>query len=543
MEKSKSTPTRKFNFKFLARSVLLIPALLFLKSTIQVTSSGCIQPEPFNPANKSLDNNYQNLTTPTFTLPLFNRFSGAVQIPTVTYDEMIGDYQDPVLFAPFKDFRKYLQDNYPLVHQLEYHIINEYSLIYIWQGSDVSLKPIMLMAHMDVVPVDPATVSEWSHPPFSGFVDEKFIWGRGATDCKGTVIGIIEAVESLLKAGFTPKRTIIVSFGHDEEISGYHGQQHNVEYIFNRYGADGIEYVLDEGGSIVASDSFMNTSVIDSSKKESKHFAIIGIAEKGYLDVNITVNINKGGHASIAPPHTGIGILAEIIVALEDNPHQPELLASNPVLQTLQCINEHTNLLSTWQKFILHHWQWFKPLILHFAKKNPLTNIFFATTQAADVVKGGVKVNALPQTASIFINHRVAMHQSVDQVMDHIYQIVAPIAAKHSLSFLNQTGNAGSVVVGTEKIEPSPISPTGQSFEEIGSVVKRVFPNTIISPMLMTANTDTRWVWKLTRNIYRFTPAIIASDDGIHTVNERISKSNLVNIVKFYHELVRASTE
>ena len=122
-----------------------------------------------------------------------------------------------------------------------------YGLLYTWQGSDDKLKPLVLMAHQDVVPVPASTVDAWTHPPFSGHYDGRYIWGRGSSDCKNQLIAEMETVELLLAADFKPKRTIIMSFGFDEEISGRQGAGHLSKFLIDRYGEDSIAAIVDEG--------------------------------------------------------------------------------------------------------------------------------------------------------------------------------------------------------------------------------------------------------------------------------------------------------
>lgn len=126
------------------------------------------------------------------------------------------------------------------------------------------------MAHQDVVPVPPETVDRWTYPPFSGQFDGEFIWGRGASDCKNNLIGIMEAMETLLtlETKWQPKRTIIAAFGFDEEISGWHGAKYIAGYLEEKLGHGGVEMVVDEGGLGLA-DMW------------GRRFALPGLGEKG----------------------------------------------------------------------------------------------------------------------------------------------------------------------------------------------------------------------------------------------------------------------
>ena len=130
-----------------------------------------------------------------------DRLAGAVRIPSVSHE-------NPALFdaGPFRDLHGYLSRTFPRVHaQLQREVVGEHSLLYRWPGSDTSLKPMLIAAHMDVVPVEPGTEGRWTHPAFAGVVDSQFIWGRGSIDNKSAVIGVLEAVEALLLEGFAPR--------------------------------------------------------------------------------------------------------------------------------------------------------------------------------------------------------------------------------------------------------------------------------------------------------------------------------------------------
>lgn len=171
------------------------------------------------------------------------------------------------------------------------------------------------MAHQDVVPVLKVTESRWKYPPYSAHYDGRYIWGRGASDCKNNLIGVLEAFETLLEKDFTPERTILAGFGFDEEISGPQGAQWIAKRLKDLRGKDSIELIVDEGG--------LGIKEVDGAT-----FALPGLGEKGYFDVRITVE-TSGGHSSVPPDNTGIGILAQIISAIEAEPYQPDLTPVN----------------------------------------------------------------------------------------------------------------------------------------------------------------------------------------------------------------------
>lgn len=126
--------------------------------------------------------------------------------------------------------------------------MNIYGLVITWKGADESLKPYLFMAHQDVVPVPDATVSRWKYPPYSAHYDGRFVWGRGSSDCKNNLIGVLEAFEALLEKDYSPKRTILAGFGFDEEISGWQGAAYIARHLEEKWGRGAIDLIIDEGG-------------------------------------------------------------------------------------------------------------------------------------------------------------------------------------------------------------------------------------------------------------------------------------------------------
>lgn len=145
--------------------------------------------------------------------------SKAIQIKTVSKGDTL-----PIDTAEFVAFRTFLENSYPRMHQqLERKTFNEFSYVYTWKGKDTTLAPYVLMAHMDVVPVEAVAEKNWSVPSFSGTIKNDTIWGRGAVDDKVAVIAIMESVEKLLEKNYVPDRNIYISLGHDEEVAGKRG--------------------------------------------------------------------------------------------------------------------------------------------------------------------------------------------------------------------------------------------------------------------------------------------------------------------------------
>ncbi len=433
------------------------------------------------------------------------RLSGAVRIPTITASD-----PKKAERAPFEQFIKYLEQAFPAAHAaLEREIVNEYSLLYRWKGSEEGLKPVLLMAHIDVVPVEKGTEQDWSHPPFSGAVAEGFVWGRGTMDIKNQVILILEAVEHLLEKGFTPARDFFLAFGHDEEVRGEDGALRISELLQSR--GITLEYVLDEGGAVT----------VGAMPGVERPIALVGIAEKGYADIKITAD-GEAGHSSMPPMHTAAGMIGQAVVALEKrqrptriSPYLKEMLAYIGPEMTFGL------------RIILANLWLFGPIFKLIFKSSRAGNALLRTTAAVTILEGGSEPNVLPRKASAVINYRIAPGESVPELLDHVRKAVGE---KIKIEPMVTT-------------EPSKISPVdGSGFKTIERAVYAIFPEAVTVPYIVMGGTDAIRYEPLCDQIYRFTPMLISQDDleRMHGTNERLSLENVERGVRFYVELLKS---
>lgn len=145
-------------------------------------------------------------------------------------------------------------------------------------------------------------------------------------------------------------------------------------------------------------------------------FAVPSTSEKGYLDVQIEVE-TPGGHSSVPPPHTSIGILASLIVALESTTHAPTLLRSGTPFAAIQCVTSYGPNIPDTLKQLARRAAEDDEALAQLAQAigtvSSESAVMLKTTQAVDLVEGGVKVNALPEKAKAIVNHRIAEHRCV----------------------------------------------------------------------------------------------------------------------------------
>jgi carboxypeptidase PM20D1 len=441
----------------------------------------------------------------TVTQNALERFSGAVAIPTVSAQ----NYRDTD-FVPFRRFAEYLRESFPLFHQTcGLTVVNGYGLVYRWQGDDSARLPLLLCAHYDVVPADNAG-GDWKHPPFSGEVAEGAVWGRGALDIKGQICSQMEAVEALVRSGFSPKRDIYFAYGHDEEVGGSEGAAKMALY-FQEQGIR-FEGVLDEGGA-VTTDSFPGMTA---------PIAMVGFAEKGHAAFTVTVE-GAGGHGATPPPHTAVGRAAALIARLEAHPMKARLTA--PACAMLAGTREA---LSGAFRFALGHTALLRPFLLASLAKSPVTNALIRSTLAVTQARGSDAFNVLPRSASFTVDARLLHGDSARSVQDYLEALFA--------------GEAKVQLQGHPVFDPSPVSPVaGLTWDRIARAIAAVFPEAVLSPYYMImGGTDARKYHNVCDNIYRFTPIKVSSAEQatMHGVNERLSIENYGAMITFYMHLI-----
>ncbi|KAJ5885051.1 hypothetical protein N7495_009561 [Penicillium taxi] len=493
------------------------------------------------------------------------RLSKAVQVDTT-----VGDYaKDPYdeAFANFAEFQTLLEELFPLVHKhAEVEHINRLGLVYTFKGKDTTRKPLLFMAHQDVVPIDDP--SDWTYPPFAGAFDGEWLWGRGASDCKNVLIGLLSVLEDLITQNWQANRTVVLAFGFDEESRGSLGAGTIAPALEEIYGKDSFEFILDEGGMGLQSLGSGDNEVI---------YALPGVGEKGAVDIVLDLAV-PGGHSSVPPAHTGIGIMSEILYELERKDLFTAWLdSSHPAYSMLECQARYSpEHVESWLSAKLNSTD---PATLGeavAASRGPSVRYTLQSSQAADLFHGGVKTNALPEKISATVNYRVALHQTPDLIRDRAFRIITPIAKRHNITLLVNFPGLPSPVLSDSDVRtltlhplndplvPAPISPTNpltsNTWARFAGVTRSVFeshanplektarssetssstPTVVVTGAFMTGNTDTHFYWSLSKNIYRWSPSRAGGRVNVHTVDERISLDVHLEGMMVYYDLIRS---
>lgn len=484
-------------------------------------------------------------TDPEFRNKSLETYQGILQIPTEVYDFTQRPEIDISGWEPFLKLHEYLEETFPLVFKhLKVEKINKLGLIVTYQGSDSSLPPLLLTAHQDVVPVDTDTLKSWKYPPYSAHFDGQFVWARGSADTKNLLSGIFETFEELLKDGVKPKRTIIFAGGYDEEAIGrYDGAVSLSSFLEERYGHKSFYGLVDEGGSV--------------SKFGDSWIATPSIGEKGYLDIYIELFV-PGGHSSIPPDHTSIGIVGELTTLIESNPYPSVLTLDNPILDLLRTVGETSNELDDSIRYDYIHAKFDEGALkrtLERLTKEKGTKYLVRTSQAIDIIQAGVKINALPEVLTLGINHRISLELTADEIIHNVVGHVEKIAKKHNLGLtwnnseviLDTTDEGHFNVYSVQALDPSPLSTTNdKTWDVFASSIKHTYDDIVfkssndtisVAPSLVGGYTDASRYWPLTDHVYRFIAATGAGYD-IHAINERFEFDSHLQTIAFLYDYI-----
>jgi carboxypeptidase PM20D1 len=437
--------------------------------------------------------------------------SAAARLAQAIRFRTVSNFQNPDQDAEaLRGLQAHITSSFPAFHgAAKRELVNGYSLLYTWQGSDPKAAPIALLAHQDVVPIAPGTEKDWQQPPFDGVISDGFVWGRGSWDNKGNLYSILEAAERLAKDGFRPKRTIYFAFGHDEEVTGQRGAKATAALLASR--GVRLDFVLDEGLLIV--DGMI--------KGLDRPAALIGVAEKGYVTLVLTAQASPG-HSSMPPRDTAIGMMSAALARLEEQQLPMRLgVTVGDMLDTLAPEMSGLN------RVVLSNLWLLKPLLLRdFAKAGP-SQANIRTTTALTIFNAGEQDNVLPGNAAATINFRLLPGDTEASVIDHVRRTIG----NDRIAVTPFPGNT----------DPPPVTAaSGPSYLALNRTVREIFPDVVVAPGLMVATTDSRHYSGIADNIFRFSPVRANAEDlkRFHGTNERLSIENYGDMIRFYRRLM-----
>ncbi|HEV2561703.1 MAG TPA: M20 family peptidase [Rhizomicrobium sp.] len=429
----------------------------------------------------------------------------AVRFQTISYG---GKANEAEKNAALEAMRSWLATTYPKFHKAATREIMGESLLYTWKGTNPALPPILLMAHMDVVPVVPGTEKDWEHQPFSGDIAGGYVWGRGSIDDKGSLIAILEAAERLAATGFTPERTVMIAVGQDEELGGDGAMAKTLA-------ARGVHFAwaLDEGG-IIADEPFPGVL---------KQAAFVAVAEKGYLSLELVAH-GEGGHSSRPSRDMAVTRLAEAVLKVVHHPFRSGL-------DDIE--REKLHILAPAMPFVprllLANLWIAEPIVLRLLAAQSDADARLHTTIAPTMLSAGVKDNVLPPVARATINLRLNPRDTIDSAVEHVRGAIDD--PKVDIDVLDETQ--------TEASKPADIN--GASYKFLAKEIQASFGNIPVAPDMTSGATDSRYYQPMADSVLRFVPFRFGPDDlgREHGTNERLAVGNLAPAVAFYMRLMR----
>ena len=432
----------------------------------------------------------------------------AIQFETLSKPDSLFFYA-----KEFVKFKTFLKTTYPLVFENCTEIVlKSHSILLKWQGTDTALKPTLFMAHQDVVPANQQR-KNWHFPPFSGIIDNGHIFGRGTLDNKSSLIALLEAAEYALKNNSRPLRTTYFAFGDDEETEGNGAKEIADWFLSNKIE---FEFILDEGPGVG----------LDIIPEIVKPISFIGIAEKGYATVELTVE-QESGHSSMPSKHTAIGILSQAIATIENKPFKAHYhgLAK-------KMFDEIASEMSFTKRLVFRNSWLFSGLIKKELSKKYATNAFIRTTAATTIFTSGQYENVLPDKASASINFRLIPGDSVKDIIPYLKKIINN--PKVAIALKGSTYDA------------SPIAKKKSvGYKALAKTSKEIFPEALVAPILVIGSTDSRHFNLTCKNILRYIPLRFTTADleKVHGFDENVAIANYHNMIRFYIRLLQNLNE
>ena len=401
--------------------------------------------------------------------------------------------------SEFVKFKEVMKELYPNVYSKAELEEIAGGLLFKIKGES-SEKPSVLMAHFDVVPVNE---DKWDVDPFAGIIKDDFLWGRGTLDTKGSLFGVMEAAEELLKTDYVPKNDLYLAFGCNEEVAG-----DCCPTIVKTLKERGIKpaFVLDEGGAVLGA----NISVFP------HDIATIGIAEKGHMDVILTAK-GQSGHSSQPPVRTAVGALAKDICKIEKKQFPMEV--NEAIEYMVKGIAPYTPFAV---RLITANLWCFRPLLKFGCKFNKTSAALLRTSMAFTQLWGSNGANVLASEAKANINIRLAPGWSSEAALKRIEKIAND---KNLTCKIANSAEATSIT-----------KPEGKYWDIIKGAVEQNFENTVTAPYLMVGGTDSRHFGEISDTIFKFSPINCRGGllGTIHSENERMRLDNIEPLINFF---------
>lgn len=436
--------------------------------------------------------------------------SQAIKFQTLT--DSAGKPRDP---REFVNFTSWILATYPtLAAATRIEQVGDHSLLFTWQGADAASQPILLIAHLDIAPADPATRAAWKVDPYAGAIKDGVVWGRGAQLGKAPLVAILEAGERLAKSGFKPRRTILLAFGQDGDARGEQGAAQIARVLAARKVK--AWFALDEGSPIIARHSMTG-----------KPAALIGVTEKRDLDLLVTAS-GTGGPPALRG-RQAITSVSQAIVALDAMPNAGAL-SDEPTRSMFKALSKD---MPYSRAFVLANGWALEPLVHMQIQNTPGAEDLLSTTVQVTAIAAGASQTLRPASADAIVNVRLHPRDTPDAFLARARAVVSPYP-EVKLEWARKPG---------PRIPIS--SRTSDAYRLIEALARNASGGATVAPSLYAGSTDARHYTAVAGDVYRFTPAVWGVEDlrTVMSANERLSRENLRRMIVFYEQLMSESAK
>ncbi|MCV7028928.1 M20/M25/M40 family metallo-hydrolase [Mycobacterium sherrisii] len=360
------------------------------------------------------------------------------------------------------------------------------------EGADRSRGALLIHGHLDVVPAEPA---DWSVHPFSGAVEDGYVWGRGAVDMKNMVGMMIVVARQLKRAGIVPPRDLVFAFLADEEHGGRYGAHWLVDNRPDLF--EGITEAIGEVGGF--------SLTVPQRDGGERRLYLIETAEKGMQWMRLTAR-GQAGHGSMANDRNAVTILSEAVARI--GRHEFPVVVTDTVTQFLAVISEETGLTFDTNSADLHGM---------IAKLGPMARMLTAVlrdTANPTMLKAGYKANVIPGAAEAVIDCRV-LPGRLAAFEAEIDQLIGPDVTREWIRDLPsyETSFDGDLV------------------DAMNAAVLAVDPDGRTVPYMLSGGTDAKAFARLGIRCFGFSPLRLPPDldfsSLFHGVDERVPVDSL----------------
>jgi acetylornithine deacetylase/succinyl-diaminopimelate desuccinylase-like protein len=379
-----------------------------------------------------------------------------------------------------------------------------YNLVARYRGTGAGGRPILLMAHIDVVP---ASREDWSFEPFEFRELDGHYYGRGTRDNKAGAAMLVSNFIRYRQEGFVPSRDLVIVLTGDEETTG-----------------DSIKGLLEDHGDLVAAEFALNIDGGGGELRDGKATAFsVQTAEKVYLSFQLDVR-DRGGHSSVPGPDNAIYRLSEALVRLSKFAFPVRLNDTTRTFFDRAAENQPAAIARDMRALAREDDM---DAAGRLAAESPFYNAMMRTTCVATQLSGGHAENALPQLARATVNCRMLPDDPPDRVEATLRKVLAEPALEMSR---------------IDPPTPSPASPLRPDvMDPIEQLAAEMWPGTVVVPQMSTGATDGAFTRNAGIPTYGVS-AIFAPIDDIraHGRDERVGVEEYHRAAEFWHRLVKA---